>query len=669
MSYIKNKLAQFRAILRQENKRKYLTVFSLILLAVFLCELFIFNYKWVSSAFDRPVRAADIESSEGTVSFSDINEEIKYIRIDPGAGQLANISISAADEANSDGVGAPQYTVLGDVDRSQYIRLHFSGRIKALTVKSDLDTLDAGDITLNTSVPLMFSWLRLILTALILMTLYVLRPGSAVYKYKTDLKKGTQRLIAAALIAVQALTLLYMIHWNTDAIGWHKSWAHHRQYYALIDSIKQGRLDIGEADSRLAEMDNPYDKSERDRLGVSYNWDHAYYNGKYYVYFGAVPAVLLYLPYNLITGQDLPNYIAVYILCILTMSGIMLLLWEIIKKWFKNTPFAVYLVLSVVFGAVSGIGYAVYKPDFYLVPPMTALALGVFGLAFWLSAEKRTGAEAVLSCPRLALGSLCIALTAGCRPQMTLAAFLGVVLFRDAAFKKRLLFSKKSIRATAAVCVPFIIVAAALMWYNAARFGSPFDFGANYNLTTNDMTHRGWVWGRTGLGLFSYLFQPIRFVGVFPFLKDFDADTVYQGLTLTEMMVGGIFCLFPVLTPALYGSLSRSAFDNRLAHRIVCISVIMAAVIAVTDAQMAGLLTRYFTDFTWLVMLASSISVFALFNRQSGESKGLRALIIALSFISLAIVFLRVFAHSEDSIRSANPLLYYNIERLIAFWM
>ena len=26
------------------------------------------------------------------------------------------------------------------------------------------------------------------------------------------------------------------------------------------------------------------------------------------------------------------------------------------------------------------------------------------------------------------------------------------------------------------------------MAYNAARFGSPFDFGANYNLTSNDMT-------------------------------------------------------------------------------------------------------------------------------------------------------------------------------------
>ena len=53
--------------------------------------------------------------------------------------------------------------------------------------------------------------------------------------------------------------------------------------------------------------------------------------------------------------------------------------------------------------------------------------------------------------------------------------------------------------------LPFVLVAAGLMWYNAARFGSPFDFGANYNLTSNDMTKRGFNPGRIGPALFYYL--------------------------------------------------------------------------------------------------------------------------------------------------------------------
>ncbi|MBR0366045.1 MAG: hypothetical protein IJH94_04515 [Clostridia bacterium] len=642
-----------------ETPAAYGVVFAVIILISFVLELFVFNYKWICSAFDKPIQT---QAHVSTTTFTDINETIKYIRVEPGTGKIAHITVTAKDEASANGVTAPEYIVLGDIERSQYIRLHFSGKIKELSLRSDTAL---HNVVLNVHVPLMFSWVRFILIALILMTLFVIRPGSSLYKYKTDLKKSAQRLIAAALILVQATALFGMIHWNTAAINWHKSYEHHRQYYALVDSIKHGHFYIGEDNGALSKMENPYDKSERDRIGVDAKWDHAFRDGRYYVYFGVVPVLLLYLPYNLVTGKELPNYIAEYILCLLTMIGIMLLLWEIIKKWFRNTPFVVYLILSVVYGAVSVFGYAVYKPDLYLVPGTAALMLGIFGLALWLSAEK----DERLVNWRLAFGSACIALTAGCRPQLTITAFLGVMLFWDREFNRKLLFHKSSMKATVAVCLPFVIVAAGLMWYNAARFGSPFDFGANYNLTTNDMTHRGFVWGRTGLGLFSYLFQPIKIDAVFPFLSDFSVKTTYQGLTLTEMMIGGVFCLFPILVPGLYGTCSRSLFSDKRAYRMVCMAVLMTAVVAVMDAQMAGLLTRYFTDFVWLLMLASSITIFALLDRFKENNKPLLWLIIVLASVSVIMVFLRVFAHSEDSIADSNPMLYYNIERLVAFWM
>lgn len=637
----------------------YGLVFAVILIISLVLELFVFNYKWIGSAFDKPIQT---QANVSGTTFTDINKTIKYIRVEPGNGKTAHITVTAKDEASANGVTAPQYTVLGDIERSQYIRLHFSGNIKELSLHSDV-TLK--NVVLNTHVPLMFSWMRFILLALVLMTLFVIRPGSALYKYKTDLKQTGQQLIAAALVIVQAIALFGMIHWNTTAIGWHKSYEHHQQYYALVDSIRHGHFYIGEDNGALSEMENPYDKGERDRIGAAAKWDHAFHDGRYYVYFGVVPVLLLYLPYNLVTGHDLPNYIAEYILCLLTMIGIMLLLWEIIKKWFQDTPFVVYLILSVVYGAVSVLGYAVYKPDLYLVPGTAALMFGIFGLAFWLSAEKEEG----LVNWRLALGSACIALTAGCRPQLTIATFFGVMLFWEAAFKKKLLFNKGSVKATVAVCLPFVIVAMGLMWYNAARFGSPFDFGANYNLTTNDMTHRGFVWGRTGLGLFSYLFQPIRIDAVFPFLTDFSVKTTYQGLTLTEMMIGGVFCLFPILVPGLYGTFSRSLFSDKRAYRMVCMSVLMTVIITVLDTQMAGLLTRYFTDFVWLLMLSSSITVFALLDRFRENKKPLLRLVVVLASVSVIMALLRIFAHSEDSIVGSNPILYYNIERLVAFWM
>ena len=53
-------------------------------------------------------------------------------------------------------------------------------------------------------------------------------------------------------------------------------------------------------------MKNPYDTIALQAAGIGYRADYAYHNGKYYVYFGIVPVLLLYLPYYLLTGGALP---------------------------------------------------------------------------------------------------------------------------------------------------------------------------------------------------------------------------------------------------------------------------------------------------------------------------------------------------------------------------
>lgn len=77
--------------------------------------------------------------------------------------------------------------------------------------------------------------------------------------------------------------------------------------------------------------------------------------------------------------------------------------------------------------------------------------------------------------------------------------------------------------------------------YNTLRFGSPVDFGANYNLTTNDMTRRGFVLDRIGLGIFSYLFQTPNMISQFPFFAGTAMETSYMGTTVSDTMYGGLF--------------------------------------------------------------------------------------------------------------------------------
>ena len=77
----------------------------------------------------------------------------------------------------------------------------------------------------------------------------------------------------------------------------------YEQYGALAHSLLNGRLDLRQdPPEELLALDNPYDSTAREAAQVNSLWDHAYYNGRYYVYFGIVPCLLFQLPFEAVTG-------------------------------------------------------------------------------------------------------------------------------------------------------------------------------------------------------------------------------------------------------------------------------------------------------------------------------------------------------------------------------
>jgi hypothetical protein len=64
-----------------------------------------------------------------------------------------------------------------------------------------------------------------------------------------------------------------------------------RYYHQLSEAFRSGQLHLLiEPDGRLAELGNPYDVRQRKNIPVV--WDASYYDGKYYLYWGAVPGVI-----------------------------------------------------------------------------------------------------------------------------------------------------------------------------------------------------------------------------------------------------------------------------------------------------------------------------------------------------------------------------------------
>lgn len=684
----------FKEIISNETPKKYLVIFSIILAVVLICETFIFNFKFWTSFADKEI---ELESSQikivsgikkndkGKMIFTDktavievdqLNSEIKYLYINPSTEEkdITGLTLFAKDKANNNYLSVPKRTIASSVESTKYIRTHFSGDVKTLKLSFEgaKDRVLSDDfIKINTRVPMMFSLFRVLLLLILLSLIYLFRPKSFVHKYKTNLKSNKQLILVIVLLVAQALLFWNAINLNKEAITWHEGIDHHKQYYKLIDAFKKGQLYIDEkVEPRLMELENPYDKNDRNIKKIPFRWDHSYYNGKYYVYFGVVPAITMYLPYNLITGKNLPNYIALYFIALMFMIGIIVLLWQIIKKWYEGrVPLSIYLLLC--FGAMfCGLAYIAQKPDFYSLPSLMAVVLAIFGLAVWLSAEKKNDdGTKEISTWRITLGAILIALIAGCRPQLLIVIVFGILLFWNAVFKDRTLFSKSGLKQTAGIVLPFVIVAAGIMWYNAARFGSVFDFGANYNLTTNDMTSRGFVFGRIGLGIFSLLFQPLSVNSIFPFIHDMGADNVYQGLTLTERLIGGVYFLYPITIIGVYGMFKPKIFKNKMEYRFVYTSVIIAVILAMLATQVAGILTRYHIDFVWLMIIATSISVFSCCERSDIKQSNLIKVVFVITAMTVILSILQVFAMPEDSIRAANPAFYYWFEHLIAFWM
>lgn len=687
--------------IKDKNVKIFLSFF---ILALFL-EIFIFNFRSWQSIFFQEINTSEINfgsgiqvnqdgswtiiSNENTYfEFSNIKQDVKNIKLDienpdnytnlVGMRVLndsINLSIYASDEASQVPVEFPEMTILHNNERSQFITFNLSGKAEKIKVQlNDLEgkTLIKHEIKLNARRPIMVSKARFFLVYIIILFVYFYRKNTLFNSSVFDQNKRKQKLAIMVYLILQCTLFFYLEKqslWCIDPPG---IFPQHQQYQMLAHALKNGNfyLDISPSAELLA-MKNPYDLGARTVNNIGYIWDLSFYQGKYYVYFGVVPALFTYLPYYLLTGNDLPNYIAVFLGEILLTISIVFLLYQITKRFFSKIPFMVYLLLCIVVVNCCGSLYVSQKPEFYSIPILFAVGFMCFGIGFWVSASKSIEKSKI----KIFLGSLFIALIAGCRPQLLLSGFLAVPLFKKYFFavKDGCFFHKEKLKVLGAFFIPFLVVAFFIMYYNFMRFGSVTDFGATYNLTTNDMTKRGWKFDRSLLGLFSYLFQQPVITATFPFVHQTLFETNYQGVTIHEPMFGGILITNSILYFLLFlFSLKSDIKDNRIYH-FSLISIIIAIIIVLLDTQMAGILYRYTMDFTMFLYIPAIVVVliiiqnFGNYKVNSKKKQCFYNILLFFSIISLVFSVCVIFSKELEYFKF-NPLFYYTVKSLLQFW-
>lgn len=674
------------------RSRAHFVIAAVIILFI---ELFVCNHSfWLTHGF-LPIRVDEIYTETGTLLDSgsdyvigddsyleirDINQDVKNIYLNVWTTKdeernVLTIKLNMADEGSKNYYGLNNRIISPLLDKCNYISVYPYGNLKSLKLTFPYEkgtTIEVKDIILNQPVPMFFSLERILVMFLLYLVIRALffTPYSVYYQPDSKKQKLASGLILLLCIAVIfPLTLI-----GNDSSGL----ATMDKYTDLTHALANGTVYLdGDVDERLLSAQNPYDTTERRELGIGgYKWDYAYYNGRIYVYFGVVPVILMYLPYYILTGSDLMHEIPYMFFLISLVIGAFLLTDALVRKYCTRLPLKLYYLFQVTF--MLGIGTLIFakRVCIYNMAIMAAVDFTVWGLYFWIRYSLECKNRKIWMVP---IGSLCMALVAGCRPHLLLASFLSLpILMKQWNALCKEIKEKKNIRKNvlflASFCLPYIIVAAFLMWYNAARFGSPFEFGATYNLTTNDVTKRGFHFARFIPGIWAFLFQPASLNIEFPYIGITQFQTAYQGKTIYESCIGGIFATNLILCPCFLFYRYRAKLKENKAWIFTCINLIGAFLIVCADVQMAGMITRYTADFCILFYLAALTIIFTwiggYYSAKSASAYGISEMswcrgISLLCFITILYLVLSVFAlYVVGDYNAYRPVWYYHMKEL-----
>lgn len=431
--------------------------------------------------------------------------------------------------------------------------------------------------------------------------------------------------------------------WEFRRVEW---WA--AFYPGQIEGFLDGQLSLRhEADPALAKLANPYDPSQR--ANIPYSWDASYYKGKYYLYFSPIPALIFTLPFKLI-GRGYPSdHLTMFFFAAWAFLASVAFTQRALRHIpaMKHVPFSLWVLLI---GIGNVIPFSLTEVRVYEV----AVACGMAMAAMWAYTllrfiEKPTTRSAVI------MGTF-LALTIATRPNLiVLLLITGAVLLTRRRF-------------IIAAAIPVMLVGSAYAIYNYQRFGSPFQTGLSYQLTTKSMLDEtpcrlscGDDFTRFMNTLMHYVFYPPKFVSTFPYadLRNNDVDPLTSFPAMAEQ-VGGIAAVTPI---AMLGS--ALALLLLLAKRTENIGLraglyVLAAgwIIMLALSTCRWVVARYSLDFAGLMLIGAIIALEhgLTFLRESGVAvRPLRVLVVVVAIYSIATGCLMGFTGRGKAFQRMNP--------------
>ena len=324
----------------------------------------------------------------------------------------------------------------------------------------------------------------------------------------TALASATVAIVVALAAALVAYAFFVTAGFSTRKLP-------DRGYYDKLSSaFLAGQVHILEAPSpQILSQANPYDfKTSRHLWKI---WDASLYEGKYYFYWGPVPA-LFGAGAKLVAGRDIVvrdrDVVAVSAAVRLVVGAVLIAL---ALRWLLPELSLWHGVPALLLWALANPSpYMLGRPGVYEGAIESAQSFLLLGLLLALVALRRAKASAD-ALGLMALAGTAWALAVGCRVSVLLA--VGVVILLTALANPAAppwSWRRTALR-TLVLGLPVAAMLLALGGYNYARFGSFSDFGTTYMLTKQQFSPQA---SFVLPNLHSYLLRPYAVSCEFPFL-------------------------------------------------------------------------------------------------------------------------------------------------------
>jgi hypothetical protein len=486
-------------------------------------------------------------------------------------------------------------------------------------------------------------------------------------------------------------------------------------YDRMAEGFRSGHLYIPTVPSpQLLAAANPYTDGNVP-FGL---WDASLYKGRYYLYWGPVPGLLLWASKwlaGVVLGGPLPTISDQWLVLVFSLGRLCagtLLLLELSRMLRPTPPFWLVTLAIALFGLAGPTPFTVASPNVYEACLMSGQ---LFLLAGWWGALRgllRPGRRTqlfllagiswalalgsrvtlVLAVPTLVLLTVALLAWQGRRASSSGSPVAGSPVAGSPVAGSPVAWSQvvwPLVRPALALGLPPLAAIAAYGWYNYARFDSPTEFGVEYQISPQ------WFWTHEAFvlpNLFSYLWAPLTWSCRFPYVVSYASGRPLSALLTwppgyqTFERVAGVLVMSPWCYLALLWpwravrSLWQRARALRLPREpqlalpelwsIACAFAILPVMVPALSLWEASM--RYSGDALSGALIASSLGAFWLYRRAQASHRGHRRAAVSLLLVALALYtcFVGVFsgyASYEEPFLVNNPGLYHWLRATLSF--